>query len=457
MTSRRRTNVTASSARHLVSVLAIGVLLALASAAHARAASVTCGQTITHDTTLTADLTNCPGDGLVIGANDITLNLNGHTIDGTVTQLPACDEPPFGSDGIRLGGHDGLTIENGTVQQFFHGIEGGGEGEGVADSDLHALIVRDNRFSGISLGSNQLLNNHNRIVGNELYGNGCGAGIFLNSADGNHVARNYSHDNQGGIGICCSPNNVVEDNVVAHNSDTGIAIYFGNHSHNVVRHNTASANGNTGIFVGFAEGSQDNVIVDNHSYGNAVAAIGLEDASGNRIAGNHLDHSGFGVLVSGDANTIARNQATDIAGCPDPADPCGVGIAIAEGNGNVVQGNSVARALVDGIAVVAFDPGSTTTGTVVRANLVRAAGRDDYSVGALGEGTVSGTLLSDNLALNAADDGFDVHLPGTTLTRDRAFYNADLGIEAVAGTIDGGGNKAHGNGNAAQCTGVVCS
>ena len=447
--------MTTSSARHLASILAIGVLLAVASAAQAHSTHVTCGQTITRDTTLTADLTNCPGDGLVIGADNITLNLNRHTIDGTVTQLPACDEPPFGSGGVRAGGYDGLTIENGTVQQFAHGIDGGGEGEGVANSDLHGLVVRDNRFGGIALGSNQLLNNHNRIVGNETYGNGCGVGIFLNSADGNLVAHNRSHDNQGGIGVCCSPNNVIEDNVVADNSETGIAIYFGNHSHNVVRHNSVSGS-EDGIFIGFADGSQENVVVDNHSYNNTNGAITLEDATGNQIAGNRLDHSAFGVLAFGDANAIARNQVTDIANCPDPASPCGVGIGIAEGDGNVVQGNTVARALVDGIAVVAFDPGSTTAGTVVRANLVRAAGRDDYSVGALGEGTVTGTLLSDDLALGAADDGFDIGLPGTTLTRDRAFHNGDLGIEAVAGTLDGGGNKAHGNGNPVQCTGVPC-
>jgi hypothetical protein len=35
--------------------------------------------------------------------------------------------------------------------------------------------------------------------------------------------------------------------------------------------------------------------------------------------------------------------------------------------------------------------------------------------------------------------------------------NDDLGIEAVAGVTDGGGNQASGNGNPAQCTGVACS
>jgi hypothetical protein len=38
-----------------------------------------------------------------------------------------------------------------------------------------------------------------------------------------------------------------------------------------------------------------------------------------------------------------------------------------------------------------------------------------------------------------------------------ATRNRDLGIEAVAGVIDGGGNRASANGNPAQCTNVRCS
>jgi hypothetical protein len=178
--------------RRLASMTPIVVLLAMAGQAqgHATPRAVSCGVTITQDTALSADLMDCPGDGLAIGADNITLNLNGHTIDGTATQLSTCEGPPFGTDGIRLRGHNGLTIENGTVQQFFTGVGGSPEGQGVADSDLRGLVVRDNRFGGISLGSNLLLNNHNRIEDNETYGNGCGAGIGLNNADGNHVTRN---------------------------------------------------------------------------------------------------------------------------------------------------------------------------------------------------------------------------------------------------------------------------
>ncbi len=43
---------------------------------------VRCGATITADTTLHHDLLDCPGNGIVIGADHITLDLNGHTVDG---------------------------------------------------------------------------------------------------------------------------------------------------------------------------------------------------------------------------------------------------------------------------------------------------------------------------------------------------------------------------------------
>jgi hypothetical protein len=50
---------------------------------------VRCGGTVTTDTTLHADLTDCQNNGIVIGADDITVDLHGHTIDGDGT-LAGC-------------------------------------------------------------------------------------------------------------------------------------------------------------------------------------------------------------------------------------------------------------------------------------------------------------------------------------------------------------------------------
>ena len=96
----------------LAGALAVGT----ATASATPASTVTCGQTLTHSVRLANDLSNCPGDGLVIGAPGVTVDLNGHTIDGVATQIEDCDVPPFGSAGIQnSGGYDGLTIKNGTL------------------------------------------------------------------------------------------------------------------------------------------------------------------------------------------------------------------------------------------------------------------------------------------------------------------------------------------------------
>jgi hypothetical protein len=67
------------------------------------------------------------------------------------------------------------------------------------------------------------------------------------------------------------------------------------------------------------------------------------------------------------------------------------------------------------------------------------------------------TLLELNTASGSGHDGIEVDAVGTTLTRNTTNDNHELGIEAVPGVIDGGGNKAAGNGNALQCTNVTCS
>ena len=65
-------------------------------------------------------------------------------------------------------------------------------------------------------------------------------------------------------------------------------------------------------------------------------------------------------------------------------------------------------------------------------------------------------VVSRNRTDHNGRDGIYVEVPSTTITRNFASFNGDLGIEAVAGVTDGGKNKARGNGNPAQCVGVSC-
>src|SRR5438034_9521531 len=70
--------------------LAVIAVMALGGG-QALAAPLSCGDKITTDTTLHKDLVNCPHNGIIIGADDITLDLNGHTIDGDGISSPTCE------------------------------------------------------------------------------------------------------------------------------------------------------------------------------------------------------------------------------------------------------------------------------------------------------------------------------------------------------------------------------
>ena len=65
-------------------------------------------------------------------------------------------------------------------------------------------------------------------------------------------------------------------------------------------------------------------------------------------------------------------------------------------------------------------------------------------------------MIQRNTVRRSGDDGIDVDTPDTTLTANKAIRNVDLGIEAVEGVVDGGGNRAFGNGDALQCLNVAC-
>lgn len=96
---------------------------------------------------------------------------------------------------------------------------------------------------------------------------------------------------------------------------------------------------------------------------------------------------------------------------------------------------------------------------MIRGNLVRDAGSDGIALATEPDapGTVADTFLTGNLAIGEADDGIDVDSLTTTLRQNDAVRNGDLGIEAVAGFIDAGGNRAWSNGNLRQCTIVLCA
>ena len=92
--------------------LVVGGAVVVGSApALAEPAVVQCGQVVTSSVVVLNDLSECLEHGLVVGADGITIDLGGHTLDGV----------GLGA-GVLNAGFDDVTITNGTLSGFDFGV-----------------------------------------------------------------------------------------------------------------------------------------------------------------------------------------------------------------------------------------------------------------------------------------------------------------------------------------------
>jgi nitrous oxidase accessory protein NosD len=377
--------------------------------------AVSCGSVIAADTTLTADVLGCRGDGLVIGADGIVLDLGGHVVGGDAIEDPA-------DVGIRVNGHHHVTITDGTVKGFYRGIVF----EGAAHGTVTSMTVRDSTRRGIVLldGSDDGL-----VRGNVEAGNGA-SGVAIVTSDGASVTRNRSLGNIGGAGVRLEG---ATHAFVAHNSSDG---------------DTFGAQ--------ITDGADHNVLVQNHWSNEVEAAVEESFSNDNLLSSNYVTHTSGITLESSDDNTITGNRVVHLTG------PDGIGIQI-YGNRNVVTTNTVVDTVRYGIEVDDFqdENHSPATDNVIRDNTV-VGGDLGIAIGPEAGGVVLNTVVDANRVTGASDDGIQLVGPSTGLetsvvSRNVAVHNGDFGIEAVPGTRDGGGNRAAGNGNPLQCLNVACS
>jgi parallel beta-helix repeat protein len=170
----------------------------------------------------------------------------------------------------------------------------------------------------------------------------------------------------------------------------------------------------------------------------------MEGGEGYRIRDNRVVRNGAGITLGpGSHNVITGNRVSHGRD----------GIRIEKGHGNLVARNVVAHTRRAGIRLGIPHPLIGGAHNVVRRNLVRDSGTDGFAV----VRKARHSLLKNNVARGSGDDGFDVESRSIKLTSNRAVRNADLGIEAVHGVNDGGGNVARHNGDPRQCTNVACS
>jgi parallel beta-helix repeat protein len=294
-----------------VTATGIAVLLGFGGG-QAGAATVVCGQVITQSTHVGNDLVNCPGDGLIIGANNIRLNLGGHTIDGV-------NNP--GTAGIRnTGGWRNVEVVHGKVQQFSNGLL-------LADAlrnKLKHLRVSQNSMRGIGLVlSDDSEIEHNRVFNNfdgihldrtdraeiehdDVFRNRSSGIVLITGSDDNKVAHNRSHDHTAwGITGDGDRRNVYAHNKVYRNGNAGIEQF--NSTNMVFSRNKAFRN-RRGIVLTNTDNSvvKKNKIRSNTTFGSQVGG----GSTGNLLLKNRSDRNGVdGIRVDNPGNTITKNRA----------------------------------------------------------------------------------------------------------------------------------------------------
>jgi parallel beta-helix repeat protein len=380
----------------IATAAAIGALVAFAPLSSG-AATPACGDTITTSVRLTSDLVGCGAAGLIVGASGITVDLGGHTLGGT--NLP-------NSVGISNTGHANVKIVNGTISGFHT--------DGVA---IHH--ASGNRLNKVTI----------RGIGSGGKNNDADAGVLLDHSPGavvtDTIVANSVHAFQSdGIDVLFSAGALIQGNHLSQNNWDGLVLIQSPRSR--VVGNELDANGNNGME---ANAGSDFISVSgnradrNKNWGIVVGAVGHARVLGNTATGNGQDGLSFFDLAS---STIQGNHAT----------ANGVGINLHGGQHgsklNQVLGNTVTKNKHAGIVVSGDGAKSPADANVVSGN------------------TASG---------NGSDGGIVVVRPahGNTLRNNTATGNAGHGIDAVTGTIDGGGNHARGNRSAPQCVGVACA
>ncbi|HVD89197.1 MAG TPA: right-handed parallel beta-helix repeat-containing protein [Jatrophihabitantaceae bacterium] len=345
----------------LLAVIALfaGCIVGVA-AAQAPPTGIACGDTITADTTLDRDLTDCPSNGIVIGADGITLDLNGHTISGDGKLVRRCRRDQICDVGVANDDHAGVTIRGGSVRGF-------GIGVGVFRGRNDRFVELDssrNQFFGFVIGGSS------RTVIRDSSGNdnprpdGDGLGVF-NSHDLRIVHNSFRRNGQLGMHIEGSTKNLVKGNLVSRNGDFGILLEADG---NQLRGNRSVRDGGTGILVG--------------------------PGSRNVIAGNRISGSGEGIAIEkGRGNVVVRNV---VAHTRKSGIRLGIGDPPIGSTRTLVRGNLVVSAGRDGFVVAKNDRSSL----LVR-NTARRSGDDGFDIN-----SPSARLIR-NLALGSIDQGVE--------------------------------------------------
>ena len=395
------------------------------------ATELVCGEIIVESIRLTHDLIDCEGSAIVVGRGGITLDLDGHIIDGV------------GLDsGILNPGFDNVTVMDGQITEFDYGVQ---LGAGTGRSVVTGIRAELNQEAGIALAD-----------ADQPSADG--------NAHGNSIRDNTLTANKHGIAVYSGTRNaVIRDNAIGANNGDGIRLEHARG--NRIEHNEVTGSGGAALIL---QGGRENVIADNNledNTGGVMIGEELIPSNDNLFERNTITgHSGGVSVIDSVGNDILENRigaenggaltlelarqtvvrANNLAGSKE-------GIVLDESADNLLEINNASGTLGTGIEVGSLSPNNDLI-----ANTASENGGEGIEI-ADSSPTGQGTELVRNEADGNAGDGIGINGVGHIVEKNSAQRNGGWGIYAAAGAIDRGGNFAAGNVEPLQCFNVVCT
>lgn len=325
---------------------ALSFVAALAAPALA-APVVRCGDTLYAPVVLTADVICGPGaDGLIIGADNVRIDLNNFSIEGPYTFA----SPTAPAAGIRSSNRWGVQVVGpGRIAGFLQpvdivgggnhvvsGIEVTGEsGLGVSIRNASGSLVESSRLPDVLIAADRRSRaTANRVIGNDVgpYPGLPGGGITLRgcaTAD-NVVAGNYISLDPAGVAFYAHAVSILEgarSNQVLENKIAMGDIFLEGASNNLIAGNTfknggalegieiEASNGPVSCAGGVVLPGSKNIVRDNRVYGGSFGVL-IDStqtrvvSSDNVVTGNTFADQSYSGLIFGQgaANNDARGN-----------------------------------------------------------------------------------------------------------------------------------------------------
>jgi hypothetical protein len=295
---------------------------------------VSCGDVITGDAMMTADL--------VCGLNDPALTVNGGALDMNGHRISGCL-----GDGIVLAGN-AAQLQDGSVDgcNIAVRVEGGG------GHQIRAVVASDSILDGFRITSSG-----NKLANTSAVGNGDDG--YDIAGDRNTLKANGGLNNFAAGFRLSGARNKLNENLASSNGGDG---YTATGDGNKLIRNLSESNGGRNFLISGDENqlSQNSAVRSTFEAG--IEIVGDKNKLSKNVVVNSGNGNDSGFLIAGNENRLGKNSSSfntdagfEIGGSDNVLAACkaidnaGVGIEVTAGAANGIKRNRVAKSTGEGI------------------------------------------------------------------------------------------------------------